>query len=151
MSPTLNRSRTGVLAGIAVAGPSCINKYSAGPAITCADHVDDCASVPGCRTAAACQAKDVRMARTCGGLTTQPACEAAATSDCAWSGDACDTACASITDPNSCDTFDPGKGFPCIWSTCSGVPDKPSCGDYSIDQCPSRLNCQVMQSEPVGT
>ena len=60
-------------------------------------------------------------------------------------------AAGSITDPSACNTFDPGKGFPCVWSTCSGVPDKASCGDYPVDQCPARLNCRVMQSEPVGT
>ena len=137
MSLTLNRPRTGdllarhfrwlVLAAIALAGASCINKYCSGPEITCADHANDCASVPGCRVASACQAK------------------------AAPGGDGGDSACGSITDPSACNTFDPGKGFPCVWSTCSGVPDKPSCGDYPVDQCPARLNCRVMQSEPVGT
>jgi hypothetical protein len=160
MSPAPNRPRTArlrgkrvatlLLAAIALAGASCDNKYCGGPVITCAHNESDCATIAGCRAAAACQYEG-GVDRACSALATQSTCEAATTSDCTWSGDGCASTCGTITDPTTCASFDPGKGFPCTWSTCSGVPAKPSCEDYPADQCPSRLGCQVMQNEPVGT
>src|SRR4051812_20715295 len=108
MSPTSNRPRTArplarhfacvLLAAVALAGASCDNKYCGGPVITCADYPGACGRVPGCRVAAACQYKG-GVDGACRPLTTQPTCEAATTSDCAWSGDGCASACETITDP----------------------------------------------------
>lgn len=132
-------------------GAACTSKHCDGGAITCAENANQCGTVPGCRRAPGCQYKFGGVDGICRKETNEQMCQAVTSSDCAWSETLCESACFAIFDPASCAAFDPGKTFPCTWSDCSGVPDKPFCADYPVDQCPVGLGCQIVESDPVGT
>lgn len=146
-----NRVLALVLAAAALAAGSCATKHCGGRAITCADHANECASLAGCKMSPGCQYKFGAVDGICRPATNQPSCEAVTASNCAWTANRCESVCGTISDPDMCASFDPGKTFPCTWSDCSGVPDRPFCDDYPVDQCPSRLGCEVTESDPVGT
>ena len=129
----------------------CTNQICTGSPITCAGNADRCASIPGCSAVPACQYEGRATDRDCDELLTEASCQATTNSSCAWSASRCVSACGTLIDPQMCADFDPGRGFPCIWSTCSGIPDKPYCNRYPPDQCPSTLGCAVADRDPVGT
>ena len=137
-------------------GGGCSTKRCSGT-ITCARQAAHCDSVPGCQPTPACQYSFAPVDPTCHKLTTPETCAAATTSACMWTAPECVSACGAIADSQACQDFsftDPRyaeKTFPCVWSTCSGIPRKQSCEDYPVDYCPAQLGCQVTQPDPVGT
>jgi len=154
LRPCLDLIRASLLVALvamALCAAACTSKHCTGEPITCVVNANQCGSVPGCRNAPGCQYKFGGIDGMCHKQTNEQACQAVTSSDCAWSDNQCESACFTITDPASCVAFDPSKTFPCSWSDCSGVPDKPFCADYPVDQCPAELGCQVTESDPVGT
>src|SRR5688572_14087213 len=129
-----------LIAYLSLAG-ACDTKRCAG-VISCARVAAVCQSVPGCSAVPACQYSFTAVDSTCEKRATPFSCESETLSACMWSGSRCLSACGSIADSQACDDFSftnpqypASPDYPCVWSTCSGVPAKPSCGDYAVDQC----------------
>lgn len=137
--------------------PACSTKRCSGQAITCANQAAHCDSVPGCTPVPACVFSFTAVDTVCGKQGNQQSCEATTASACMWTGQRCTSVCPSITDPQTCHDFSfvtppyPDKNFPCTWSTCSGVPVKQYCDEYSTADCPAQLHCAVKEDDPVGT
>jgi hypothetical protein len=136
----------------------CSTKRCSGPAITCPGQAARCDSVPGCASVAACQFSFTAVDSVCTKQDTQKSCEGTTGSACVWTASGrCTTACSSITDPQACHDFSfvdppyPDKTFPCVWSTCSGIPVVQFCDQYSTDACPADLGCTLKDQAPVGS
>ena len=135
----------------------CATKRCEGQPITCVDNADLCDSVPGCRTVGACRYALSETDATCQSLLTEEGCTGTTASACRWAPPSCVSACDSLPDIQTCQAFsfmDPrlaGQTLTCAWSSCTGIPTKKFCGDYSSDACPARLGCHLEASDPVGT
>jgi hypothetical protein len=159
----MNSGRATSIGAASIALAACLafaggcNRKQCSGIITCANQAAQCDKVPGCQPTPACQYSFGNVDSTCRKLTMPETCAAETTSACLWTAPECVSACGAITDAQACQDFSftdprfPEKFFPCVWSTCSGIPEKASCDDYPVDQCPSYLGCQVTQPEPVGT